>query len=776
MRQAVQRRRPTQDLENQVPKPSLLSAATLGLALIAAVPAPALASTGTKALDEDLVWEYCGPRPARLGPARIPPQPIEGIPVSIAADDLEYDRTSEELILQGAVQLTHGSREIRSDDLTYDVDQEVVTATGNVFLSQPGLRVAGRAAELNLKTNQGHILEPEYRFIGPLNARGTARLAELLDDGDSRFDEILFSTCPPGQDDWDIKAREIEIDRQEGRGVARHARLRIAGVPTLYTPYISFPIDDRRKSGLLVPTVGNSTDSGFELITPYYFNIAPNMDATLFPRYMSKRGLMLGGELRVLTKQHSAELYAEGIADDREYEGSRGAVRVLYDGNYGRGWSSSVNFNQVSDDEYLDDFGNSLELTSVRNIERRGDLRYGAAGWTARLILQDFQTVDQTIAPANRPYSRLPQLSVTLEPYRFESGTELGLDAEYDYFDHEAKVHGHRIAAQPYVAWPLRRPFGHLTPRLNLYGAAYHLSDRDDGGTSATPYPSAPGYAIPSFNLDGKLVFERDVDWAGQEALQTLEPRLFYLYTVFEDQDDIPVFDSAELTFSFNSLFRANRFSGRDRIGDANQLTLGLTSRTLSRASGHELFRASIGQIYYFRDRDVQIFGQPEDQSSSAIAGEVSARLMENLSGRMSFQWDPNKDINRSEKRVLELHYESRDDHLVNLAYRFDLARSPVNRYEDLDLSMRWPVSTQVEVVGRWYYSLLNSQTTEAFAGVEYGRCCWRIRVLGQHIKNRRDTNGDTSVMVQIELAGLGSFGHKIDNILERGIYGYHAE
>jgi LPS-assembly protein len=736
-----------------------------------------MASTGTKALDEGLAWEYCGPRPARLGATRLAPPSSEDVTVSIAADDLDYDQASQELVLQGDVQLTQGNREIRSEDLSYNVDQEVVTATGDVFLSQPGLRVSGNAAELDLKTNQGRIREPEYRFVGPLNARGTAELAELLEDGSSRYDEIVFSTCRPGQDDWDIKAKEIEIDRQEGWGIARHARLRILGVPTLYTPYISFPTDDRRKSGLLVPTVGNSSASGFELITPYYFNIAPNMDATLFPRYMSKRGLMLGGEARVLTKQHSAELYAEGIADDREYEGDRGAVRLLYGGNYGGGWSSSVKFNQVSDDQYLEDFGNSLELTSVRNIERRGDLRYAGTGWWARLVLQDFQTVDQTIAPANRPYSRLPQLSIAVRPYRFESGAELGVDAEYDYFDHEAKVHGHRLAAQPYIAWPLRRPFGYLIPRLNLYGAAYRLSEADAGGGSRTTANArAPGYALPSFNLDGKLVFERDIGWLGQEALQTLEPRLFYLYTPFEDQDDIPVFDSTELTFSFNSLFRANRFSGRDRIGDANQLTLGLTSRTLAMASGRELFRASVGQILYFRDRDVQIAGPPEDQSSSAIAGELSARLMESLSGRMSFQWDPNKDVDRSQKRSLELHYETRDDHLVNLAYRFDLARSEANRYEDLDLSMRWPVSTQVEVVGRWYYSLLNSQTTEAFAGVEYGRCCWRIRLLGHHIKNRRDTDGDTSVMVQLELAGLGSFGQKIDNILERGIYGYHAE
>jgi LPS-assembly protein len=385
-------------------------------------------------------------------------------------------------------------------------------------------------------------------------------------------------------------------------------------------------------------------------------------------------------------------------------------------------------------------------------------------------MLQDYQTVDEDIPPTSRPYSRLPQLSLTIDPYRPGSGIELGLDAEYDYFDHNAKVHGHRTAVQPYASWPFRKPFGHLTPSLNFFGAAYSLEGEANGDDAN------PSYAIPSFNLDGTLIFERSTDWFGHAAVQTLEPRLFYLYTAYQDQEDIPVFDTSELSFSFASLFRQNRFTGRDRIGDANQLTLGLTSKTLDTNSGRELFRASVGQIVYFQDRKVQIRGPEEDQGSSAIAGEISARLMDDLSGRLSLQWDPNKDVDRSEKRVLELHYETSDDRLLNLAYRFDLGKSEATRYEDVDLSLSWPVNRQVDLVGRWYYSLLNSQTTEAFAGIEYGRCCWRLRLLGRHLKNKPNTDGDTSVMVQLVLAGLGNFGHKIDKLLERGIYGYHAD
>jgi LPS-assembly protein len=751
---------------------TIFHAAAVSLALMGIALDPGAARAGPAAQDAEPAWEYCGRRPLRLGPAQLPPQPGEKDPVSIAADNLSYDKTNDILRLDGDIELAQGSRRIRSDALTYDVDEEEVSAKGNVDLAQPGLRARGTEATLNLKTNRGFVRNPSYRFSGPVNARGTAELAELFEDGSSRYRDIVYSTCRPGQRDWDIKAAELEIDQQEGRGVARHARLRVAGIPTLYTPYISFPIDDRRKTGLLVPTIGNSDSSGFELMTPFYLNIAPNMDATLFPRYMSRRGLLLGSEFRVLTRKHSAELYAEGIANDRQYEGgeSRSALRLAYRGRFGAHWSASGIFNEVSDDEYLADFGNTLELTSVRNIERRGQLNYLGKGWRARLLLQDFQTIDPAIGPRNRPYARLPQLKLVVKPRRLKAGVELGLDAEYDFFEHNAKVHGHRVAARPYVAWPLRRPFGHLIPRVSFYGATYDLREQGDDE------PGAPGYAIPSVNLDGKLIFERDTEWLGRQALQTLEPRLSYLYTPFEDQEDIPVFDSSELTFSFASLFRPNRFSGRDRIGDANQLTLGLTSRTLDRDSGRELFRASVGQILYFRDRDVQIAGPPEVTSSSALVAELSARLLQGLSGRLSLQWDPNEEREQTEKRALSLQYQGGDDRLVNLAYRFDVARSPANSYEDLDLSMRVPVGKQVNLVGRWYYSLLNSQTTEAFAGIEYGRCCWKLRLLGRHLKNRADTNGENSVMVQLELAGLGQFGQDIDKLLERGIYGYYSE
>jgi LPS-assembly protein len=727
--------------------------------------------SGPDRIHQDLAWEYCGPRPARLGPVRLPPPPGDDEEVAIGADDFTYEQSTGLLKLTGGVVLDQGSRGVRGERMTYNLDTDEVVAEGEVLFASPGVRIAGSKAEVNLETDRGRIENPHYRLTGPANIRGEADQAELVDDKRTRYRNITYSTCPPGREDWSLKAETLELDQGSGVGVARHATLRVGSTPVLYTPYVSFPIDSRRKSGFLVPTVGTSGETGFDLTVPYYWNIAPQMDATFFPRIMTKRGLMLGGEFRFLTERQEGELYGEIVPYDPDYRDgtTRGALRLDHKGRYAKRWSSSIDFNLVSDERYLEDFGNSIEITSVRNIQRRGDLAYRGDGWRLLTRLQDFQTVDSTLQPEDRPYGRLPQLLLKINQ-RNLGPAEVGMTGEYNYFDHSAKVHGHRVSVQPYASWPVRRPYGHLIPSATLYHSSYRLEDQDEGD------PEDPSYTIPSFNMDGKLVFERTIDWLGQTSLQTLEPRLFYLYTRREDQDDIPVFDSSELTFSFSSLFRANRFTGRDRIGDANQLTLGLTSRTLANASGYELFRASIGQILYFEDREVQISGPPEDQGTSAFAGELATRFSRNLSGRATFQWDPQRQGEQWEKRALQLHYETPENRLVNLAYRFDQGSSEATRFEDTDLSLRWPVSPQIGLVGRWFYSLLHNETTEAFAGIEYGQCCWRLRLLGRHLKNKPDAAGNNSVMLQLELAGLGALGNPIDKFLEREIYGYHSE
>ena len=724
-------------------------------------------------LHRGLDWPYCGPVPGGVAATETPAPPAPSTPIDIDAAGVTYLQREEVLQLDGGITLDRGSQRIEADAIRYHEPSGDVTTSGITYLEYPGLRVIGSGARFNLKRNDGHIDDALYRFSGRVNLRGHAEAADLVSPTVTRYRDITYTTCRPGNNAWSLRARDLELDQDSGLGTARHARVRIRGIPVLYSPYLRWPIDDRRRSGFLIPTFGTSDETGFDLTIPYYLNLAPNLDATLYPRLMSKRGLMLGGELRYLTESDSGTIQGEILPYDAERDngGVRGAVRIDQEGLFRGRWATRVDFSAVSDDEYLQDFGTNLDITSQRRLRQLGQVRYGAREWSLLAGVQAYQNVDPNQPPQSDPYERLPQLLFTLRPRdlapRLPVRIEAALDAQYDYFAHDYKVHGSRLTLQPRVSVPLRRSWGHLIPSAKIHLAQYAL----EGDTADRP--DDPSHGIPTFDVDGRLIFERESGWLGERALQTLEPRLYYLYTPFVDQSETPVFDSSELTFNFSNLFRSNRFTGGDRIGDANQLTLALTSRTLRRSTGEELFRLSLGQIRYFSDRRVQIAGPEETTTSSPYAAELGARLFDHWSGRASVQWDPEATEEQWGKRTLQLQYRHPDRRLLNLAYRFDEGTNPSNRYEDTDLSFRLPLGDNVEMVGRWLYSIENGETMDAFAGFEFGQCCWRLRVLGRHFKNRPDANAGTSVMVQVELAGLGALGNPITSFLEQEIYDY---
>ena len=725
-------------------------------------------------LHEDLPWDFCGPRIGLTGVGGvIEPTAPSDAPVDAVADQAEYDRSQDVVTLLGGVQFTQGDQTLKADRSIYDRRSGAVQAEGDVYVEYPGGRLTADSGRYSLQTKEGELENVRFRLSGNANLRGTAGRAELLPGDRTQYRAVTYTTCPPGRSDWSLRASDLLLDHADGMGTARHARIHLAGVPVLYSPYLRFPIDDRRRSGFLIPSFGSSNLNGAEITIPYYWNIAPNYDATFYPRLMSSRGLMLGAQLRHLSSFQKLEINGEVIPNDSksEEEKTRGAIRVEQTGHLGPRWSTAVDYSSVTDDRYLADFGNRLDLTSLRNLPQRGDLRYSGDGywWLARI--QDFQTVDPTIPADSRPYAQYPHVELNLGPTRPAGFADLALEARYDYFDHSAKVHGSRMVALPSIQMPLRRSFGHFIPRARVYYTGYELSDVDPG------VASQQSHVIPSLDLDGKLIFEREADWFGGPVLQTLEPRLYYVLTTYEDQSDSPLFDTTELDFSFASLFRPNRFTGYDRVGDENRLTLALTSRTLDNRDGRELFRASVGQILYFREREVQLLGGAlGDDPSSSVAGELAASLHEDWSARASLQWNPHETESPWEKRVLQLRYAPGENRVMNLAYRYNLGQTEAQRYEDTDLSFVFPVTPQVGLVGRWLYSLLNEETVDAFAGIELGRCCWRLRVVGRHLKTPTREDGNTSVMVQLELAGLGALGSSIDKLLEQGIYGYHSD
>ncbi len=725
--------------------------------------------TGTDRIDRGLNWAQCSPGAALIS-GIVSPSPTTDDSVLIEADGADFLRKEDLAIFAGNVQLRQRGELLEADQLHYDKKSDEIDAQGNVFLEQSGLRIQSANLHYNLTTSQGRAEQVEYRMLGRI-ARGYASEAELESKELSHYKQVSYTTCPPGSSDWLLEADTLDIDKASGTGTARNATLTFKGVPFLYLPYASFPIDDRRKSGFLVPSIGTSDSTGFDISIPYYWNIAPHMDATITSRIMGKRGLMLGGEFRYLTEPFEGKVKAEILPSDEEQNAdkndTRGALSLQASGQPADRWRFDIDLNYVSDNDYLDDLGDSLAATSTKHQERRGDIRYRGSGWDFLGRLQQYQSIDETIAINDRPYSRLPQLLFDLDRPRQAMGLSHHMRAEYVRFDYssETKIKGDRIDIQPSLSLPTRWPWGYLTPKLSVRHTRYGLTDQGVGN------PSSQTRTLPMLSLDGGLFFERKSSWFGESLTQTLEPRLFYLYVPEENQNNLPVFDTSALDFSFANLFRENRFSGADRVGDANQLATALTSRTLSDTTGAELFRVSVGQIFYFKDRVVQLPGNSAvDESSSSVVGELSARLGQHWRFRAGAQVDPH-DGGNIEKGSASINYRDEQQRIINLAYRYT-----ENSIEQMDFSGRWPLSHNLHAVARWNYSELHGQTMEAFGGIEYDSCCWTTRLILREHRTDANQKTNAAIFLQLELKGLSSIGDKLDDFFEDGILGYRTE
>ncbi len=728
----------------------------------------------TTNIDRGLDWQYCR-EPEEPVPLSF--EPLQGAETAVDADDASLLYQDQQAVFLGNVEIRHGDQLLEADEVHYDLEYETLDAQGNVNYERPGLRVTGSRAHFELKTSQGNMDSAEYR-LPDRSGRGNASTADIDGEDLSHYTDLSYTTCPPGNNDWLLRAKRFDADQSSGRGVAHHATLSFRDVPVAYVPYLSFPIDDRRHSGFLAPTFGNTDSTGLDLSIPYYFNIAPEMDATFTPRVMSKRGLLLGGEFRYLAENHHTELRGEILPDDRdarEDENSRrGALSWQAGGKPATRWSYDIDVNYASDDNYLNDLSESFALTSARHLERRGDLRYTGNDWSFLSRLQHYQTIDQTIDTADRPYSRLPQLLLQLDKPDQAMGLTYHLDSEYVYFDKndDDTVTGHRVDLNPGLSLPMRRSWGYLTPKASLRYTKYQLNDQIAGEANN------PDRTLPTFSLDSGLIFERDDSWFGKSVTQTLEPRLFYLFTPNTNQEDLPDFDTSNVDFSFANIFRENRFSGADRVGDANQLTTALTSRMYGNESGQELLRGSFGQIFYFRDRKVQLDAQQDESdtdNSSSLVAEVAAQPHKSLRTRAGIQWNPYESGGKTEKGAASIQYSDDQKRLVNLGYRYDQ-----ELFEQTDVSFRWPITHKLHGVGRWNYSLKYDQTQAAFAGFEYESCCWIARLVAQQLRVNSNDNDDSelqnSIFLQVELKGLTAIGDKVDQYLERAIPGYEYD
>lgn len=690
-------------------------------------------------------WGLCRPSSEviplpELGPA-------DDLSLRIAADRVEAEGEGVSHF-SGDVVLLRGGQRIEAQEARYDQRGDTLTLDGAVQLYTADMALSGERARLDLGSDSGELHGVRYHFRGN-HAFGNATSVTLRNAHYTELAGATYTTCDPDKVDWLLKAQRIDLDEASNTGEARSVTLEFKGVPFLYLPYINFPLRGR-KTGLLPPALGSSDKTGTDISVPWYWNIAPNYDATLTPRYMSARGTQLQGEFRYLHPANRGQLQLEALPSDRRYDDQeRYAVSYQHSAQPGPGWSSSIAYNQVSDADYFNDLGNSQASASTTHLERRFDLAYRGAGWDVLGRVQGYQTLS-----GSEPYQRLPQLRLDAATPLRRNTLHYSLSSEFVHFAHEDnQPTGSRIDLTPAVSLPLEGAAWFLTPRLALRHTQYQLQDLLGD--------AEPSRTTPILSLDSGLYFERDTAFGARALLHTLEPRLYYLHVPYRDQSDLPLFDTGAYDFSFAQLFRTNRFSGADRQGDANQVTLALTSRLLDSQSGAELVRAGIGQIHYFTDRRVDLTdGVVQEQPGSDIVAELGARPLRGLDLAAATRWDPEEE--RGELLTGRARYAPDRDHLLSLDYRYRRDQS----LRQTDLVGYWPLARRWRALGRWNYDLELERTLEAVAGVAWQDCCWGLHFV---LRQRLDTvtfESNRSFMLTLELKGLSSFGRRLEDEL----------
>ncbi|XSG85449.1 MAG: LPS assembly protein LptD [Methylohalobius sp. ZOD2] len=711
----------------------------------------------TQILPEDPWPAYCQGHSATLpGLAAAPSR--RGLPMDLEAD---FSQSLGEglLYFSGNVKAERGPQRLWADALSYDRDPQILNAWGNVIYEEAGYVFASDSAWLDVQHDKAK-LDRTHFVLGNTPARGTTARSRFESEALSRHHEVAYTTCPIGSEDWVLHAKDLRINRDTGKAAGHHVWLEFMHVPFLYSPFFGYPIDDRRITGFLPPSFGRSDTSGIDFSLPYYFNLAPNYDLTFTPRVLSQRGFMAGLEFRYLTPNTRGFFAGELLPYDKQRKKTRGEVAIFNQTRFNPYWTGFADLRYVSDNHYINELGDNLSLSSNRQIRSEARTEYRRNGWYFLSRLENWQTIDPNIPDEAKPYRRLPQLLLTKD-LRLTSWAVGRWESEFSYFQQDERVDGQRLHLRPTIGIPWRTAATFLVPKIGLDYTQYWLQGQSPGQSDQI------SRILPVASVDGGLFLEKA--W-GPDYLQTLEPRLFYLYIPHDNQDDIPVFDTAVFDFNFNQLFRENRFSGHDRLNDANQLSVAVTSRLLESDSGRERLRTSLGQIYYFQDRRVTFPGQePETDSGSNIVAEVNLLPVDTFSWFSAAQWDPFE--NRLDRGETLVQYKNTDDYIVNFGYRFRR-----DQLEILDGSFRWLLYQGLHAVGRWQYSLRDAITLESFLGVEVESCCWRLRLIGRRFIRDVNRNEDTAVFAQLELKGLVSLGTRVDEFLERNVRGYRLD
>jgi len=665
--------------------------------------------------------------------------------------------------LGGGIVLRRGDKLAGADSARYDPNSRALYLSGDVRYEDPDTQILSDAAEFDYDSGRIGFSGAEFS-LGANNSRGAAERLQISQDGVLQLDRVSYTTCPPGSNDWLLEARDIHLDSRSGTGTARGIKMRFQGIPILYAPYLSFPISDARKSGILTPEIGSTSRSGNEIVLPWYWNIAPNYDATFTPRLLTDRGLQLQSQFRYLTEVHSGVVDFEHLANDNLVDKTRTYIGVDHRSLWRNGLRNEIEFREVSDNQYFEDLGGSLSISTITHLNRALRFDYYTEHMAFFGQFQDYQTIDDAILPEDQPYQRLPQVLAHGAWSQLWLGSTIRLDGELVNFDRDVGVTGWRFNIRPELQLPFSRPGWFFTPAIAVDYTSYLLND------TAAGQDDGPDRLLPMTSVDTGLVLERLMNTGNAQRVQTLEPRLLYVHIPYEDQTGLPVFDTITPDLNLVQLYRKNRFLGVDRIADTDQISLGITSRVLDVATGRELMTATIGQIRYYSTSNVSLPPAPmfTAESSDYIA-ELRFLLLRNVNFDLGHQWGTGADgTTQSEAR---LQYRPADKRILNLAYRFRR-----DSLEQGDVSWSWPLGSKWNFVGRYNYSFRDDEPLEEFYGLEYESCCWGIRVVSRRYISTRDGTRDTTFGLQLVLKGMTSVGTAADKLLEHGILGYSAD
>jgi LPS-assembly protein len=687
--------------------------------------------------------------------------------------DISADKTLSEKdgssTFEGDVIIERHELRIRADSARFDNSSREISVEGNIHLDTTTMSMDADRGKFFLDDKNTEFSSIQF-FIPESRLRGHAEKVASEADRIAKLNSSSITSCPPDDIDWLLSADSIELDLQDEYGKARGVVLEFMDVPFLYTPYIEFPVGDKRRSGLLTPSFGTSSSRGFELIIPWYWNIAPNQDATIAPHYMDRRGMQLDAQYRYLTRSTDGKLDLNYLGNDKITDETRYSLYYLQNTKFNDNIRMNIDYKDVSDTEYFQDFSSSLLGTSTTHLGKSADLAADYYNWNMHAVLQTYETLDETIAETDRPYRMLPKLTLAGDE-ELPGESRFTLVSEWINFVHESDINieGPRFIIQPGIELPLQSSAWFLRPAIEFNHTQYNVADGN--GTKV----DTEDRNLPITSIDSGLFFERNM---ANSLKQTLEPRLFYLYIPYEDQSNLPLFDTSAPDFSLAQLFRKNRFNGGDRIGDANQMTAALRSRIINTATGDEYLRASIGQIYYFDDRRVTLDGIPDTSKSSDIIADISGTLG-NWSATASMQWDIEQ--HNSAKHNASLHYESGNNTLVNLGYS-NRRETPTNpeALEQTDISFVAPVGKDITLIGRWNYSLEQHRDLETIAGISYESCCWSTIIALQRnlvSSSTIDQDYDNTILFQLVLKGLGSVsGDSAVERLKQSILGFRSE